>query len=264
MHQQPGKVLWNKKVGPAYYRIGLGDLEGYRRSRPGQFIMLRVADSMDPLLRRPFSIHRLIKDKGRAVGIELLYKIVGEGTRRLSRTNTGQHIDVLGPLGNGFRIPENLGLAYIASGGIGVAPLVFLAEFLLENGVAPDKIVVFQGGRSKQDLLCREQFESLGLAVTITTDDGSDGDQCFITDPLDLAVQENQPDIIWACGPTDMLGCVAGIAKKNNIPCQLSMEAMMACGLGACLGCAVPERGKNQYLHVCKDGPVIAADRIDF
>ena len=264
MHQQSGRVLWNKKVGPDYYRIGLGDLDGYQRSQPGQFIMLRVAEGMDPLLRRPFSIHRLIKDKARVCGIELLYKVVGEGTRRLSRTVSGRRINILGPLGNGFRLPDSFDLAYIASGGIGVAPLVFLGEFLIEKGVAPEKIAVFQGGRCKTDLLCREQFEALGLTVTVTTDDGSEGDQCFITDPLDLAVQKNRPDIIWACGPPDMLGCVAGIAEKNNIPCQLSLEAMMACGLGACLGCAVPERGGNQYLHVCKDGPVIQADRIAY
>jgi dihydroorotate dehydrogenase electron transfer subunit len=264
MHQQTCTVLWNKKVAPAYYRIGLGDLDGYHRSRPGQFIMLRVAESMDPLLRRPFSIHRLIKEKGRIHGIELLYKVVGQGTHHLSRIHTGKRIDILGPLGNGFRLPDRLDLAYIAGGGIGVAPLVFLSEFLLQEGVPPEKIGVFQGGRGKEDLLCREHFESLGLAVTVTTDDGSEGNQCFITDPLELAVQENMPDIIWACGPPDMLSCVAGIAEKYHIACQLSLEAMMACGLGACLGCAVPERGKNQYLHVCKDGPVIAADRIDY
>ena len=264
MHQQTAKVLWNKEVGPSYYRIGLGGLDGYRNSQPGQFIMLRVAESMDPLLRRPFSIHRMVRDSGRVCGIELLYKVVGEGTRRLARTGEGQRVNILGPLGRGFRIPDSFDLAYLASGGIGVAPLVFLGEYLIEKGVAPEKIAVFQGGRGKADLLCREQFESLGLRVTVTTDDGTEGDQCFITDPLELAVRENRPDIIWACGPRDMLGCVAGIAEKFKVPCQLSLEAMMACGLGACLGCAVPERGKDSYLHVCKDGPVILSDRIEY
>lgn len=264
MRQQSAKVIYNRKVGPAYYCIGLGGLLGYDRSLPGQFVMLRIAEGMSPLLRRPFSIHRQLKDNGQVYGAELLFKVVGEGTHRLSQTTPGRSMDILGPLGKGFHIPDPLKRAYIAGGGIGVAPLVFLAESLLQKGIPPDKVSVFLGGRSKADLLCRDRFQSLGFKVTVSTDDGSEGDRCFITDPLDLAVQEMKPDIIWACGPTDMMGCVAGIAAKSGVRCQLSLEAVMACGLGACLGCAVPVRGQKEYLHVCKDGPVIDADRIVF
>jgi dihydroorotate dehydrogenase electron transfer subunit len=119
---------------------------------------------------------------------------------------------------------------------------------------------VFIGGRTKDDLLCRDDFVQLGLKVETTTDDGSDGDQCLVTHPLAVAVDQRRPDLIVACGPMAMLDCVIGIAEKHHIPCQVSIETMMACGMGACLGCAVEARvDQSGYLHACLDGPVFNA-----
>jgi len=122
---------------------------------------------------------------------------------------------------------------------------------------------MFLGGRSRADLLCRETFLDLGMQLHITTDDGSDGAQCLITHPVEQAAADMSPDIIYACGPLPMLACLVGISVNKGIRCQISIEAMMACGIGACLGCAVSKAGGvDGYWHVCKDGPVFEADQV--
>ena len=169
-------------------------------------------------------------------------------------------VDILGPLGNGFAFSHHYKTVYIVAGGIGVAPLVFLATYLREKGVDTAKCEVFLGGRSKNDLLCRDEFVDIGMKLQVTTDDGSEGDQCFITHPLEVASKESRPDMIYACGPLEMLTCVLDIAEKYHVPCQVSIETAMACGMGACLGCAVEKKGPEKaYLHVCLDGPVFDA-----
>ena len=250
-------VLWNSKVGPSYYRIGLTCHEGYSRAKPGQFVMIHFYDQMAPFLRRPFSIHKLITKKDRTSGIEILCKVVGEGTKRLSMCKKGDVLDILGPLGTGFSFPGHYRKIFIVAGGIGVAPMPFLASFLKTSGVDPFECTVFLGGRSKDDLLCRDDFSRLGMIIHMTTDDGSKGEKCLITHPLEIAAKEHRPDVIYACGPLEMLKCVMSIAEKLNIPCQVSIETMMACGMGACLGCAVEKNeAPVSYMHACLDGPV--------
>lgn len=257
--QERVEVVSNTPVGNGYFRIRVSCHDQYRKAAPGQFVMVRLGDQIDPLLPRPFSIHRLIKKDGAASGIELLYKVVGKGTHALSLRQPGDHLGLTGPLGKGFTIPGNVGQIKIVAGGIGVAPMIFLAESLKEQTRDPADVQVFLGGRSKADLLCLEEFSTLGVPVHTTTDDGSSGDHCLVTDPLDDAMtdNENKPDIIYACGPLEMLACVAGIADKHRVSCQVSIETMMACGMGACLGCAVVRRNQTDtYLHACLDGPV--------
>jgi dihydroorotate dehydrogenase electron transfer subunit len=148
----------------------------------------------------------------------------------------------------------------VVAGGIGVAPMVFLASRLYRMNFDFSNSRVFIGGRTKDDLLCRNDFVKLGLDVLATTDDGSAGDQCLVTHPLEEAIEHHSPDIIVACGPMEMLACVIGIVDKHRVPCQVSIETMMACGMGACLGCAVEGRDKaERYLHACQDGPVFDA-----
>lgn len=263
MYQEKVKVLWNNKVGPAYYRIGLTCHRGYSRAAPGQFIMLRFPDQISPLLRRPFSIHRLITTNGRTKGIELLYKVVGDGTKKLSGHKKGDIVDILGPLGNGFSFLDHYQRIFIVAGGIGVAPMLFLASYLQIKGVNLSGCTVFLGGRSKNDLLCRDDFVEIGMKMHITTDDGSAGDQCFVTHPLENALEERRPDIIYACGPLEMLKCIVGIAEKHAVPCQISIETIMACGMGACLGCAVESKeASDNYKHACMDGPVFDASML--
>jgi len=260
MYQEKVQVLCNKKAGPIYYKIGLKCHRGYLDAKPGQFIMLRLVDQTFPLLRRPFSIHKLIINKGAIEGIELLYKVVGECTRKLSGLKNGDVVDIVGPLGNGFIIPDNFHRIFLVAGGIGVAPMLFLASSLQKRNVDPLKCSVFIGGRSKTDLLCVDDFINLGIKVHITTDDGSVGDKSFVTHPLEIEVNKKKPDVIFACGPLEMLKCVVNIAKAHTVPCQVSIETIMACGIGACLGCAVESKETaNKYKHACIDGPVFDA-----
>jgi dihydroorotate dehydrogenase electron transfer subunit len=263
MYQQLSKVLFNEKVAPAYYKIGLSCSDHYDMAKAGQFIMLRVAGQAGPLLRRPFSIHNLLTSDGLTEGLELLYKVVGKGTAALALLKPGDMVDILGPLGTGFLIPRRAKHIYIAGGGIGVAPLVFLVSQLRRQNVDLSHCRVFIGGRTQEDLLCGNDFAQLGVSVQFTTDDGSAGDQCLVTHPLEIAVEDRVPDMIAACGPMEMLVCVIGIAEKQGVPCQVSIETMMACGMGACLGCAVEGRDlPDRFLHACLDGPVFDAQML--
>ncbi len=258
MFQETVRVLYNRKIAPDTYRMGVACPGGYRTAIPGQFVMVRVSDRPVPLLRRPFSIHRLIRENGRVSGFEMLYRVVGVTTLALSTVTVDKTLNVVGPLGRGFVLPEHRDTICIAAGGIGVAPLLFLGDYLLEKQVRPEAITVYIGGRSREDLLCETDFSRIGLRVVTTTDDGSAGQQCLITNPLEQGVRDQPPDVIYACGPEGMLACVAGIAKAHGVPCQISIETLMACGMGACLGCAV-ESGTDptRYLHACMDGPVM-------
>ncbi len=264
MFQENVKVLWNRSVGPGYYRIGLTCHHRYKDAKPGQFIMLRFPGEITPFLRRPYSIHQLVYENDRVVGVELLYKVVGEGTEKLSGCHAGDDLDIMGPLGKGFTFSSRYETVYIAAGGVGVAPMVFLASYLKSKGADMGKSRIFLGGRSKDDLLCRDEFSDIGLQLQVATDDGSEGDRCFITHPLELSSKKKRPDIIYACGPLEMLKCVVGIAETYHVPCQVSIETVMACGMGACLGCAVEKKGTNKtYLHACVDGPVFDISTIN-
>jgi dihydroorotate dehydrogenase electron transfer subunit len=260
MIQANVQVLWNNQVGPCHYKIGLNCPREFASAIAGQFIMLRIADQMDPLLRRPFSIHKLILKHGQIDGVELIYKVIGVGTGILSELIPGDRVNVLGPLGNGFMIPDHAQRILIVAGGMGVAPMPFLISHLIDKGLDLSNCKVFLGAKSKDELLCREAFVNLGISVHTSTDDGSLGEQCSVTDPLEIEITQSMPDIIYACGPMEMLACVIGIAEKHHISCQVSIETMMACGVGACLGCAVESRNQPQkYFHACLDGPVFDA-----
>jgi dihydroorotate dehydrogenase electron transfer subunit len=260
--QQRAKIVWNRRKGPGYYHTGLS-CHGFDYATPGQFVMVQVSQNNTPLLRRPFSIYNL-ESNGDKTTIELLYKVVGTGTKLLSKMAKEDTLDILGPLGNGFSLNPPAGPIYLAGGGIGVPPLFFLASTLHRDGYDMSQCHAFLGGRSRTDLLCQDEFKGLGLTIHLTTDDGSAGQQCLITSPLEQAIAQTLPSMLYACGPLPMLACIVGIRKKYNVPCQVSVETMMACGIGACLGCAVPKAdGSGQYLHACQNGPVFDADQID-
>mgnify|MGYP000293653445 CR=1 FL=1 len=265
MFQQEAHIAWNRAIAPAIFKIGLTCRHGFARTKPGQFVMLRVSEGLEPLLRRPFSVHKLIRKDNRVEGIEVLYKMVGKGTALLATRKPGETLDVLGPLGSSFVLPPSARKVFIVAGGMGVAPMVFLAQHLVASDLNPSDCEVFLGGRTCEDLLCTDEFTALNLPVHTTTDDGSAGDQCLVTHPLENAMGHTAPDVIVACGPMDMLACVVGIAEKHKVPCQVSIETMMACGMGACLGCAVEPRIEGEhYLHACMDGPVFPADALKF
>jgi len=262
MVQHTATVLWNNAIANGCYRIGLTGSDAYREAVPGQFAMVRLIDPGACLLGRPFSIHRRITEH-EMIGIELLYKVVGGCTAKMSELAAGDRLDLLGPLGNGFTIPPEASRVHIVAGGIGVAPMVFLARLLVESGIDSDRCSAFLGARTASELLCRGDFADVGVSVRCTTDDGSLGEACLVTEALLDEMLKDAPDIIYACGPTDMLRYVARIAEGHDVRCQVSVETAMACGIGACLGCAVESRDPaSPYLHACVDGPVFDAEAL--
>jgi dihydroorotate dehydrogenase electron transfer subunit len=221
---------------------------------PGQFVMVRLGKELDPLLRRPFSIHR-VKDNG---SLQILFKVVGKGTRLLSSMKKGQFLDIVGPLGKGFKVGK--GGKCIVGGGMGIAPLLFLAQSLLKTD-SPASITIMLGARTKSEIEKLESdFTKLGLNVQVATDDGSYGHHGFVTDFLLQELDQKGKGVtVLSCGPHLMLKKVATMCKEHNVECQVSLETMMACGISACLGCAIKKattKKELSYLHVCKDGPV--------
>ncbi len=223
----------------------------------GQFIMVSCAKAgSSPLLRRPISIHDINDDT-----FSLLYKVVGTGTEILSEVSVGDKVSMLGPLGKGFKV-ANTKHHCLVGGGIGLAPLLHLAKEI-KIKQPESRISILQGAQSSKDLLIEDKFNLYG-EMQVSTDDGSRGHHGFVTELLDqLSVKETT---VYTCGPELMMKAVAGISKKHNWNCQVSMETHMACGMGACLGCSYPRAGDHQgvekYVHVCKDGPVFDAQVI--
>ena len=255
MTQRTGKVISNKKVKPGYFLMDIRCPSIAKEAKPGQFLTIRCGNTTIPLLRRPFGFHRI-----RASGFEILYEVIGKGTRFLSGLKPGDKIDILGPLGNGFPAPKGNKNFIIVAGGIGVAPLASLAESLIR--IKKAEVYAIIGARSKKTLLCWDHFNNIGIKTMITTDDGSYGKKCLATDMLNefLAVKKGFRPAIFACGPEPMLKATAHIAGKRGLECYASLEENIACGVGACLGCAV--RTRSGYKLVCKDGPVFETKEI--
>jgi dihydroorotate dehydrogenase electron transfer subunit len=256
-------VISNAEVSPGYFRMRLSAPQEFAHSKAGQFVMVRVRDAIDPLLRRPFGIFDLgtfeseYPGAGPQVYFEILYRVVGKGTAMLSTLHHGDHLDILGPLGTGFTPASADTEAVLVGGGVGLAPLYYLAKELVGRG----RVSLFVGGRTKEDILCVTEFERLGVETYVATDDGTLGASGLVTEVMERHLgEEIRQKIIYSCGPMPMLKAVAEIARRCAIPCQVSLEAYMACGMGACLGCVV--KGHNHGEHtpdyrcVCKDGPV--------
>lgn len=255
------RILSNFKVNDKYFKLGLESRGLEKQARPGQFIMLEVSDIIGPLLRRPLSIHDT--SAGR---LELLYEVIGKGTTILSQRKPGEYLDIIGPLGNGFSIAKPQSSILVA-GGMGVAPLVYLAKKMVIRKSGNQEIrnpLVLIGAKTKRHILCESEFKKLGYAVKVATDDGSRGLNGRVSELLQntLSTIDYRLSTIYACGPHLMLKEVARIAQEHDIPAQVSLEAHMACGIGACLGCVVET--KDGYRRVCKDGPVFKAQELTY
>ncbi|HOU36703.1 MAG TPA: dihydroorotate dehydrogenase electron transfer subunit [Candidatus Omnitrophota bacterium] len=253
--QTDATIKANGRVAHRFSRIVLEAPELSRTARPGNFVMVKVPDAAGALLRRPLSIHKAEAGRGR---IELLYEIVGPGTCALSRKKAGESINVIGPLGNGFDFhsQQRDALNILVAGGIGVAPLVFLAQRLKKG-----KMLALIGARTAAHILCAADFRKLGCAVRIATDDGSAGLRGRVTDLLVDVLMRREKDfcpVLYGCGPKPMLEAIARVCRENRMQAQVSLEAHMACGIGACLGCVV--QTTRGYERVCKEGPVFRID----
>ncbi|MGA7826170.1 MAG: dihydroorotate dehydrogenase electron transfer subunit [Geobacteraceae bacterium] len=259
-------VVNNHEVSPGYHRIRLTAPQEILTARPGQFVMVRVAEGIDPLLRRPFGIFDVgtfsseYPDAPQQYYLDILYKVVGKGTSILSSLHEKDYVDVLGPLGNGFSPGAHGEENILVGGGFGLAPLYFLAKDLVT--VSAPK--VFIGGRRKEDVLCVTEFEQLGIDTYVATDDGTLGTQGLVTEVLEQHLsRKSKKRVVMACGPDPMLRAVARLCEIHGIRCQVSLEAAMACGVGACLGCVTKGHDHSEenpsYRCVCKDGPVFDA-----
>lgn len=232
-----------------YYFVLCVDIgEPAREVKPGQFFELKRPDQLFPMLRKPISVYDI-----QGSMVFLMVKQVGKGTELLAKLQPGSDLDVLGPCGNSF--PVNSGQkAVLVSGGIGYPPLFLLKQ---ELGKADNSVYWLHGGRSRIDIFHADE---------IWTDDGSARHQGFVTEGLFKYLEHNQPDIIYACGPRQMLKTCHQVAIQYDIPLYVSLEEYMACGIGVCHGCAVKVKSDNgigvTYKTVCKDGPVFNADEI--
>ena len=228
-----------------------------KNSCPGQFLHIKIIKT---ILRRPFSIHCL---KGKTVFI--LFRIRGRGTKMLSGYKPGDKLSIIGPLGKGFRLNSKSEKNILLAGGLGVAPLVFLAQRLkkvipLRAQVSSKfkvKSLILLGAKNKKEILCEQEFKNMGYRVIIATEDGSKGYKGIVTGLLKklLTIDYRLSTNIYTCGPEAMFkGIKKVIGKNENINCQVSFEQFMGCGLGVCCGCTIET--KAGYKKVCKDGPV--------
>lgn len=311
-------VVANGPIARSYLRIRLASPALGDSFVPGQFLMVRPDGREDPFLGRAYSIMGLrptLLGRRRVPAAEILYKVVGRGTALLASLRKGDEVEVLGPLGRGFRPEEAASLHILVAGGVGVPPIVALAEALGRSTVNSQRstssasyggsvdgrgtqrarqvgrrVVAIIGGKTREDVLCVRELRAAGAKVSVTTEDGSLGTRGLVTDSLvDIlrgrgqgargkAQGEGLAPVVYACGPPGMLAAVARVAVEAGVPCQVSMEANMACGFGACMGCAIRVHGalssKGQapgtgggaesvmYKLCCKDGPVFDAREI--
>ncbi len=236
------------RLTPTIYDFRLKNAQLAEITKPGQFAHILVPGKT---LRRPISVCDVEGDI-----IRIVFEIRGDGTRILSECEIGDKINIIAPLGRGFDIPQDKKIAFIG-GGIGVPPMLYSAKR------AGEGCVVINGFRDKSAVILTEDFKKIGCRLIETTDNGTYGIHGFVTSPLEEII--NDIDMICTCGPTPMLKNIYKLAKKHNKPCFVSLEQRMACGVGACLGCAVGIKradGTLMYKHVCKDGPVFNAEEV--
>jgi len=256
------KILYNTQVGERCFRMSILAPDIAKNAYPGLFVMIKPWKCLDPLLMRPFSIHRINDNY-----IEILYMVVGKTTGMLSKMSAGQKLFIRGPLGKGFKVDKSKRTVFFVAGGIGVAPLIFLFEkyYLNQNNLFDDyQLYFFLGASTKDMLFCMDDLKHNSINTMLATDDGSKGFHGRITTFVEETIEsEISPDMIYSCGPAPMLRALAGIALKHNIECQISVEEIMACGMGACLGCAV-KLTSGEYVAACQKGPVFMAREIQW
>lgn len=219
---------------------------------PGQFVHLKIATGRDFILRRPLSIYAANEER-----IEILYQLVGRGTRELALAKPGDRMDLIGPLGTGWEIPETPVRALLVAGGLGVAPLRMLAEALTRTG---STVALAYGAPTAERLTGVEIFHAAGCQVISCTDDGSAGTHGLVTLASGDVLGAGEVDIVYTCGPEVMQRAVAAQAREAGVRCQVSLERLMACGIGACLSCVVPTTTGQR--RACVDGPVFNAEDV--
>ncbi len=250
------KLIKKEQLKTDIIKFGVESEELVSLAKPGQFLEIRVSEEVVPFLRRPISIHNI--DKANNI-IEFIFQIKGKGTEILSKKSIGDMIDIIGPLGNGiFDLKDYKNVAVIG-GGIGIFPLYELVKS------APKDVTTttYLGFRNKELVTLENEFKEASSYFVLTTDDGSYGQSGFAINYLKEDIKDKKYDAIYACGPMPMLKAVQELSKETGVPAYLSLEKLMGCGVGACLGCNVMNTAKGAYDKVCKDGPIFLASDVE-
>jgi dihydroorotate dehydrogenase electron transfer subunit len=272
------EVLSNTHLSSDYNVVALAAPDIAERALPGQFVMVKAGDRLEPLLRRPFSIFEVLRDGDRTIGLSLLSKKIGPSTRSLFDAQPGDRIQCLGPLGRPFAPVASPDEAWMVAGGVGLAPFATLAETLRARNV---KTTLYYGARRADELFFLDRFARIGVELQLTTEDGSrPGPKAAggvaapvpsrgrVTVPLerDLKARSTRAAVmVYACGPEPMLAAVAKIAAAYERPSQVSVERVMGCGLGGCYSCVIPIKsaeGKPHHVRSCIAGPVFRGDEV--
>ncbi|HOD36779.1 MAG TPA: dihydroorotate dehydrogenase electron transfer subunit [Syntrophales bacterium] len=259
-----GQILSNREVAKDHYRMSIAMPAAFREAAPGQFVLVRVKDRAFPFLGRPLGVYAQEK-RGGENQIELLYRVAGRGTAVFALLKKGDFVEILGPLGRGFSLVRGRDRIVLIAGGIGIAPLAPLARMLRKKLPSAVTLDLYYGARRADLLTGLGTLRKSCGTVRLATDDGSRGFRGPVTELFDGELKNYPPErtVIYACGPHTMLKRVSEILGCHPIPCQVSVEERMACGVGACLGCAVETKdGGKPYRRVCMEGPVFDINEI--
>lgn len=261
---QQVEILAQREVAPRHFRLTFDCSRIARAAKAGHFVHVlpRVDGVFDPLLRRAFSVLSTQGDS-----FDILYRAGGRGTRAMSLWKEGTTVSVLGPLGRPFS--DLAANSILVGGGVGVPPLAMLASERQNQ-----QLIALIGARSREDVICREDFARHAVPVEVATDDGSDGHRGFVTEILEQRLAQSGESrsipAVYSCGPLPMLRRVAEICDRFGAPCHVSLEEAMPCGVGVCNGCVVPiveqsgNDGYARYRRICVEGPVLDAREVDW
>lgn len=274
MFREHCPIVEHRKVAPGHYVLTLRSPRIASTAQPGQFVQILCSDACDPLLPRPFSFLTAAKPD-----FSVLYHVVGKGTRLLSRLERGDRVWVTGPLGHGFhsdlrqRADRVIETVILVGGGVGIPPLYHAAQELCRPGtpIRRENVRVLLGARTKDYLLCEKEFAKLRVPLRVATDDGSRGRKGFVTSLLEDLLKKTNPirTRVMTCGPTPMLKAVSALAAAYRTPCEVSVEVPMACGFGACIGCAIKVKATPsedtpgpdyRFAIACREGPVFQGE----
>ncbi len=262
------EVLENRRIAPLTWILKLHAPDLAPAIRPGQFVNLHTSPTIVPLLRRPMSVHRVIRHGGSTTGFCVLYDVIGPGTRHLSLLKASQRLDVMGPLGNEITVPRGTKRAILIAGGVGVGPIKIVAESLQERGVRD--ITVCYGARDSDHCVPTDEAAPHGCRVLVTTDDGSVGRKGRVTDSMKDLLGQNRlspGDYVFACGPVPMFKAVRDLLAEHEIECEAATEEFMGCGFGVCNGCPLRQRqedGSIAYRLCCTDGCIFPLSTLVF
>ncbi len=266
-----GTVLSQQAFQGEYRHLVIRAPQIARQAEPGQFVMIQPGRGPEPLLPRPFSIYRAAH--AHPESIEILYKVIGMGSALMSDKQPGDDLQVIGPLGHPFAIKKTGAPMWLVGGGYGVGPMVFITDVLRsqKSEVRIQKsgfIRAFIGARTKNAVLCVNEFKKNKVLVHVSTNDGSMGMKGLVTDVIERELKKTGArPTFYACGPTPMLRAVAELAMRYGLPSEVSLEETMGCGTGVCLSCVCDvhsENGGSSQRMICRHGPVFAGDQVQW